>query len=402
MKKILLIILDGLGDRPNRALGNKTALQAAFKPNLDYLADNGVTGLMSPVGFGIRSGSDTSHLSILGYNPREYYTGRGPFEALGLGIDLQPGDVAFRANFASVENGRVTDRRAGRIKDTTELSRSLETEIDGVKFIIKSGVEHRAALVIRGPNLSDRVSETDPHAINSDIMLTKPLSPEGEFTSSVINKFLIRSREILNNHEVNKKRIQNGEKPANEIMIRGAGKLPEMPSFEKLYGLKAACVSGTPLIRGIARMAGFDILNVSGMTGRTDTNYENVISAAVDALKTHDFVLVNIKGTDIAGHDRKPELKREVIEKTDRAMEGLKKLLDTTVIAVTGDHSTPCSFGDHTGDPVPILISTSGITRDYVKTFDEASVSLGYYKITSLDIMPLLLSYSDRSEKYGA
>ncbi len=402
MKNVILLIMDGLGDRPNEIFDNKTALQYSYKPNMDFLAEHGVTGLMSPVSYGIRSGSDTSHLSILGYNPENYYTGRGPFEALGLGIDLKPGDIAFRANYASVINNTVVDRRAGRIKDTNNLSKELETEIDGVKFIIKSGVEHRAALVLRGDNLSDKISDTDPHNINSKLLNAMPLDDEAKFTANVINKFLERSRKILNEHKMNKDLILNGKLPANEILLRGAGKVPELPDFNKKYNLRAACISGTPLIRGIAKLAGFDIINVNGMTGRIDTDYNNIINTAVESLNEYNFILINIKGTDIGGHDKKPEIKKYAIEETDKALKQLKSILNDTLIVITGDHSTPCSYGDHTGDPVPVLFSTNGIINDDVKRFDELSVSHGYYKIKSSDIMPLILSYSDRSEKYGA
>lgn len=394
--------MDGLGDRPNRELGNKTALQAAVRPNLNRLASNGTTGLMSPVSFGVRAGSDTSHLSILGYDPLKYYTGRGPFEALGLGIKLKPGDIAFRANYATVKDGKVIDRRAGRVQNTGILSAELETEIDGVQFIVKSGVEHRTAVVMRGNNLSDKITETDPHSINSPPEFAQALEPSAEFTASVINKFLKRSRKILENHEFNTKLEAEGKIPANEIMLRGAGKIPDLPSFEKKYSMRAACISGTPLIRGIAGLAGFTNLPVEGMNGRIDTNYQNIISAAVKALDTYDFVLVNIKGTDIAGHDRKPALKKYVIEQVDSVISPLLERLDDTLIVVTGDHSTPCSYGDHTGDPVPVMFSTNGIINDNVKYFDELSVSCGYYKITSNDIMPVIMSYSDRAEKYGA
>ncbi|MCL4349584.1 2,3-bisphosphoglycerate-independent phosphoglycerate mutase [Ferroplasma acidiphilum] len=402
MKKIILIIMDGLGDRPNKELDGLTALQAANRPNLNYLSSHGTTGLMSPVASGIRAGSDTSHLSILGYDPHKYYTGRGPFEALGVGLELKPGDIAFRANYASIIDGKIVDRRAGRIQNTAELSSALETEIDGVKFIVKSGVEHRAAVVMRGPNLSDKVSETDPHSVDSSPMDTEPLAPEANFTSAVINKFLERSRKILASHPLNRKLISEGKLPANEIMLRGVGKMPAIPSFHEKYGMKAACISGTPLIRGIAGLAGFDVLSVEGMNGRVDTNYENIISSAIKSLEKYDFILINFKGTDIAGHDRKPWLKKQVIESVDSVIAPLLKLLQDTLIVVTGDHSTPCSFGDHTGDPVPIMFATDGIINDNVRTFDELSVSDGYYKITSGDIMPIILSYSDRSEKYGA
>ena len=402
MKNIILLIMDGLGDRPNRELGNKTALQAATRPNLNRLASNGTTGLMSPVSFGIRAGSDTSHLSILGYDPLKYYTGRGPFEALGLGIELKSGDIAFRANYATVKDGKIIDRRAGRVKDTDSLSSDLETEIDGVKFIVKSGVEHRAAVVMRGKNLSDKITETDPHSVNSPPEFAKALEQDAQFTADIVNKFLTRSRKILENHEFNKKLISVGKLPANEIMLRGAGKLPEIPPFKEKYCMNAACISGTPLIRGIAGLAGFTNIRVEGMNGRVDTNYKNIISAAVSALDKYDFILINIKGTDIAGHDRKPELKKYVIEQVDSVIGPLLERLDNTLIVVTGDHSTPCSYGDHTGDPVPVMFATNGIINDNVRCFDELSVSTGYYKITSNDIMPIIMSYSDRAEKYGA
>lgn len=402
MKNIILLIMDGLGDRPNVELGNKTALQAADRPNLNRLASNGTTGLMSPVSFGIRAGSDTSHLSILGYDPLKYYTGRGPFEALGLGIELKPGDVAFRANYATVKGGKVIDRRAGRVHGTDVLSADLETEIDGIRFIVKSGVEHRAAVVMRGYNLSDKITETDPHTVNSPPEYTRALEPEAEFTATVINKFLDRSRKILQDHEFNRKLNSDGKLPANEIMLRGAGKIPAIPPFQEKYSMRAACISGTPLIRGIAGLAGFTNLKVEGMNGRVDTNYKNIISAAVKALDTYDFILVNIKGTDIAGHDRKPELKKYVIEQVDSVIAPFLERLDDTLIVVTGDHSTPCSYGDHTGDPVPVMFATNGIINDDVRYFDELSVSSGYYKITSNDIMPIIMSYSDRAVKYGA
>ena len=402
MKNVILLIMDGLGDRPNEIFDNKTALQYSYKPNMDFLAEHGVTGLMSPVSYGIRSGSDTSHLSILGYRPEDYYTGRGPFEAMGLGIDLKPGDIAFRANYASVVNDMVVDRRAGRIRDTNDLSKKLETEINGIKIIMKSGVEHRAALVLRGDNLSDKVSDTDPHGVNSKPLNTSPLDDNAKFTASIINKFLERSRKILNEHKINKDLISNGKLPANEILLRGAGKVPELPDFNIKYNLRAACISGTPLIRGIAKLAGFDIIDVDGMNGRIDTNYKNIINSAMESLNKYNFILINIKGADIGGHDKKPEIKKYAIEETDRALKPFKDVLNNTLIVITGDHSTPCSYGDHSGDPVPILFSTDGIINDDVKKFDELSVSHGYYKIKSNDIMPLILSYSDRSEKYGA
>jgi len=225
-RKVILIILDGLGDRANRELGFKTPLQFAEKPHLNKIARMSVVGLMDPIAPGVRAGSDTSHLNLLGYDPYKVYTGRGPFEAAGLDMDVKPGDVAFRCNFATVdENMVVKDRRAGRIKDgTKELAEALNgMEIEDVKLFVKPGVEHRAALVLRGPGLSADVSDVDPHDTGLKIHEARAKSPEGEKTARIINEFVRRAHEILKEHPVNKERVEKGLPPANILLPRGAG-----------------------------------------------------------------------------------------------------------------------------------------------------------------------------------
>jgi phosphoglycerate mutase (EC 5.4.2.1) len=330
MKKIVLIVMDGLGDRPNSILHGKTALQSAYRPNLNYLARMGINGMMHPIRPGIRSGSDTSHLSLLGYDPEKVYTGRGPFEALGLGLEVMPGDVAFRANFGTVDGeGTVIDRRADRISQGTDLlAASLNMVIEGYSFKVKEGVEHRAALVIHGPGLSSAVTDSDPHETGRKSNTVRGTDETGTRTAELVNRFLESAKEILASHPVNEKRVKDGLKPANQLLLRGAGKAPDLEPFSKKYGMKGACIAGIPMITGLCNMIGMEIIKVKGATGRTDTNYEGKISALVQALKTNDFVILNFKGTDVAGHDGDPLLKKNVIERVDRAISPLKDMLE--------------------------------------------------------------------------
>lgn len=404
MKKIFLIVLDGLGDRPNAELQGRTALQAAYRPTLNKLVREGQGGIMHPVLPGYRTGSDTSHLSLLGYDPEKFYTGRGPFEAMGLGMTVLGGDVAFRANFGTAgKDGVVLDRRAGRITVGTErLSEALSFSVDGVKFFVKAGVEHRAALVMRGKGLSDQVSDSDPHEPGLIVHEVKGLNEEAKFTADTLNKYLSIARKILGEHEVNAQRSKDGEAPANELLIRGAGQAPSLMPFQDLFGLRAACISGIPMITGICRLVGMDSISVEGATGRLDSDFRAKFETAYRTLEKYDFLIMNIKATDVAGHDGDAVAKRDAIQRIDAAMKGMDKILDNTVVCVTGDHSTPCAMKDHSGDPVPILFNTSGARQDKARLFDEISCTRGTYNITSGDVMKILLQLSDRAEKYGA
>lgn len=405
IRKAMLIILDGAGDRANEKLGYKTPLQYASTPNLDALAKKSMVGLMDPIEPGIRAGSDTSHLNILGYDPYEVYTGRGPFEAAGLDMDLKPGDVAFRCNFSTVdENLFVLDRRAGRIKEgTKELAEALNgMKIEDVEFFVKEGVEHRAALVMRGPGLSAFVSDVDPHEKGVKIREAKPLKGEAKKTARLLNLFVRKSYEILKEHPVNKRREAEGKLPANILLPRGAGMAPHLENFQKKYGMKGACVVGTPLIRGICKMVGIEPIDFSGATGSYDTDMRGKFEHAVKALRSYDFVLVNIKAPDVAGHDMLPEKKVEVIEKIDDAVGHLLEIMpEDVVLIITADHSTPCTVGDHTGDPVPILIYAEDIRREG-EEFNEVSCAKGSLRIRGREVMRILLNITNRAEKFGA
>jgi len=403
--KVLLIIADGLGDRPSTDLGGMTPLEAAIKPNIDYLARNGIIGLIDPISPGIIPGSDTSHLTYLGYDAYKYYTGRGPFEALGSGLKLEPGDIAFRANFATVDNnGIVRDRRAGRIRSGTDLlAKSLNMRIDDVDIFFKEGIEHRAALVLRGDGLSPEVSDNDPHEENVEVPKVIPLSKNGEKTARILNEFYNRSREILNAHEINKEKRERSLPEANAILFRGGGIVPELPNFELKHGIKGGFIAAVSLVSGICRLAGMKNFTPPGVTGSTDTNVAAKLKAAVNGLKEVDFVLVNIKGTDIAGHDGNAIKKKEFIEKIDKAIgEILIGEKDSLVIAFTGDHSTPTSLKEHSSDPVPIFVHYKGSRRDGFENFNEMSARGGTLRLRGNDLMNLLLSSANLAEKFGA
>ncbi len=404
-RKAVLIILDGAGDRANKELDYKTPLQYAKTPNLDRIAKMSMVGLMDPIAPGIRAGSDTSHLNILGYDPYKVYTGRGPFEAAGLDMEVKPGDIAFRCNFATVNDDLVVmDRRAGRIKEGThELAMALNgMRIGDVQFFVKEGVEHRAALIMRGPGLSPAVSDVDPHETGKKIHQSKPLKPGAEKTAKILNEFVKKSHEILKNHPVNREREKRGLKMANILLPRGAGMAPHIRNFEEKYGLKAACVVGISLIKGICKLAGITPINVEGATGGYDTDMIAKMNATIKALKNHDFVLVNIKATDIAGHDMDPLKKVEVIERMDEAIGHLfDNLIEDTVLIITADHSTPCTVGDHSGDPVPIIVYAPDSRREG-EEFNEVSVTKGSLRIRGSDLMNMVLNITNRAEKFGA
>ena len=405
--KILLFIFDGLGDRPVTELGHKTPLEAAPKPALDWFASNGVNGLLDPIAPGVRPGSDTSHLALLGYDPFEVYTGRGPFEAAGVGIEVRKGDIAFRGNFVTVDDAnRIVDRRAGRIREgTAELAAALDgMKLGRVVAHFRAGTDHRAALVLRGKGLSPNMGDTDPHEVGAEILEAKPTEGKAKATAKAVNAFTREARERLEDHPVNRARIAKGEPPANGVVLRGAGIVPHLSSVAERYGLKAAGIAGVALIKGICRAVGIEVLDVRGATGGLDTDMIGKADAALRALGSHDFVLVNVKAADLCGHDGNASEKIRAIERIDGMMAHLKSQLPgDAVIALTADHSTPVALKDHSGDPVPVTIFGDGVHVDDVSRFDERSAAKGGLgRIRGLDLMPILLSHANRAKKFGA
>jgi 2,3-bisphosphoglycerate-independent phosphoglycerate mutase len=408
MKGIIMII-DGMGDRPLKELGYKTPLEAALTPNMDKMAENGICGIMDPIKPGIRPGSDTSHISILGYDPYEVYTGRGPFEAAGIGVDVLPGDIAFRCNFSTAdEDGIITDRRAGRIREgTEELARSINgINIDqDVEVIFKESTGHRAVLVLRGNGLSDQVSDADPKHEGKAPKMVVAIdgSQEANKTANILNKIVKKSYEVLKNHPLNLKRIDAGKPPANIIIPRGAGAVPNVQPFGEKYGLKPVCIAETGLIKGIAKIAGMELVDIKGATGGIDTNLENIKNGIIEtASKDYDFMLINVDGADEAGHDGQMDEKIKFIEKVDVVIGELMRIEDIYFI-LTADHSTPISTMDHTGDPVPIVICGPEVRVDDVKNFNERSVTKGgLCRIRGNNIMDILMDLMNLSTKFGA
>jgi len=410
--KGIIMIIDGMADRPLKELGNRTPLEAAETPNMDKLAEIGINGIMDPIRPGIRAGSDTSHISILGYDPYEVYTGRGPFEAAGIGVEVIAGDIAFRCNFSTQDDkGIITDRRAGRIREGTEnIAQSIDSmKIEGfedVKIIFKESTGHRAVLVLRGKELSDKVSDSDPKHEGKPIKKVVPLddSSEAARTADLLNKFVEKSYQILKDHPVNQKRVNEGENPANVILPRGVGAVPHVPPFNEKYGLKSACIAETGLIKGIGKIAGMELIDVPGATGGIDTDLDSIAKSIVDTANgdEYDFILINIDGADEAGHDGEMEEKVKFIEKVDLVIGEIMKIDDVYYI-LTADHSTPISAMDHTGDPVPIVIKGPEIRVDKVNKFNErAATSGGLCRIRGANVMDILMDLMNKSEKFGA
>ena len=406
-KKIVMVVCDGISDRPVKQFDNKTPLQAARKPAMDAVARNGVSGTMDVIAPGVIPGSDTAHLALFGYDPYQVYTGRGPIEAAGAEVPLVKGDVAFRCNFATSDDGmRITDRRAGRIRSgTSDLAASLSgMKIEDVEVIFKEASEHRAVLVLRGPGLDHRVSEVDPHHEGADVLRSNPLSPEAEKTARVLNEFVSRAYEVLSRHPVNESRVKEGLPPANIVLPRGAGTIGDIQPMSQRYGMSCAAVAGVTLVKGICRLVGMDVPHVAGATGGLDTDYGAKAGAVLSLIDEHDLVFVNVKAPDIAGHDGDFRLKTQVIESID-VMLGkiLQDLHEDVVVVLTGDHSTPVAVKDHSADPVPVAISGADSRVDAVRAFDEMSVASGALgRIRGMDLMPIVLGMANRSSKFGA
>lgn len=390
--KAIIVVVDGMADRPLKALGGKTPLEAARKPQLDSLAGRGITGILDPISPGIRAGSDTSHLAILGYNPYSVYTGRGPYEALGMGLDLEEGDVAFRCNFATVdEDFRVIDRRAGRIEDTRELEKAIKEEIELPVAFDFASLEYRSALVLRGLN-THRVTDIDPHREGGEVEKPEALEVEAEKTAQVLWEFTTKAHQVLREHPLNRDR----EPPANILLPRGGGTYLPLENFQQRHGLRGSCIATTAIIKGIARSAGFEV-------AEPRVGYSQRMGQALEELGSRDLVLMNIKEADEAGHDGLPEEKRRLIESIDSSLEELLEFTRENFLVLLSDHSTPCDVGDHAGDTVPVLIAGPGVRADGVESFDERSCSQGgLSRIRARHIMPILLDLMNRSEKYGA
>ncbi len=407
----ILVILDGLGGRPTD-LGGATCLERASTPVLDELAARGALGLMDPVAPGVRPGSDTAHLSIFGYDPGRVYTGRGAFEALGIGMDVRGGDVCLRANFATVEERDgdliVLDRRAGRLPDGKpfeEVLNGISLDEFGLELAFRASTEHRGALLLRGEGASAAVSDTDPHEVGVRVAQAQAQDGRALRMAEAINAFTRRAHEALRDHPLNRERERRGEPPANAILLRGAAVMPHLKPVTAEYGIRGVCIAGGALYKGVARLAGLAVPDVPGASGDLQTDLGAKARAALSALDGAELVFVHIKGTDNAAHDRNAHAKRAFIERVDR--EFFAPLADALSwgrvhLCVSGDHTTPPAVGEHTADPVPVLFVGSAVRPDRVRAFGERSAGEGGLGRFTGRLVPQLLGYCDLGPKFGA
>ncbi|MDD3087472.1 MAG: alkaline phosphatase family protein [Candidatus Omnitrophica bacterium] len=425
MKKILYIVLDGLGDLPIKELGNKTPLEAAVTPNMDRLAQSGKTGIVYTVGRGIAPESDIAVISLLGYDAHKYYTGRGPLESFAEGLAVNTGDVAFRVNFATVaEDGKtIKDRRVGR-NLTTEEAAALAKEINSkvtlssATFEFKSTIGHRGILVIRGMHqkLSGWITNTDPaygregvfgvalEKFDNTVSTSIPMPGYEDDLSAkeaakLLNEFTEKSIKVLNESGINKKRVSEGKMPGNLILSRDAGdRLPKFPPIKEVFNLKFGSFVQMPVEKGIALLTGIDIIDVPQSSGHLDVDYPIWAKIALDSIQKYDGIYVHLKGPDEPAHDGDFSKKKESIEAIDKYFfTSLLSQLDlaNTVVAVTADHSTVCAVKAHTADPVPLLVCGGNIKADGSMSFSERSSSLGSIgELLGNQILPFLINFS--------
>lgn len=378
---IVLVVLDGLGDRPVESLGGGTPLEVARTPNLDRAAKEGRCGLIEPIFRGPFPTSEDAHISLFGYSLSKWDMGRGVLEAIGLGLKLKENDVAFRGNWATVDqNLKITDRRAGRIVETRSLVRVLKKigSLGGVKFIIRPGIEHRFVLVMRGKGLSNQIGSNDWHqtGIKAPLIASLDGQPDSRRTAELLNEFISRAHQVLNKLSFNLKRQEEKLPPANYLLVRGAGYFKEIPSFQEKWGLEASCITGGGLYQGIARMLKMKEVKVKGDNGRVTTNLKGKFETAAKISQQVPFLFVHVKGTDSLSHDGDCQGKKEFIEKVDQAMKPLFDLKGVTVI-VTADHCTPCELKQHSIDLIPLLIWSKNRREDKVVHWGETECQKG-------------------------
>ena len=406
--KHIIILGDGMADWPVKSLGNKTLLQVAHTPYMDKLARMGRTGRLVTVANGFHPGSEVANMSVMGYNLPKVYEGRGPLEAASIGVDLKPGEMAMRCNIICIEGDLLKNHSAGHITtpEADILVKYLQEKLGNERVHFYTGVQYRHLLVIKGGD--KRIDCTPPHDVPLKPyrpLMVKPMpgtehitQPEGgaeltpQQTADLINDLIVRSQKLLENHPLNLKRKAEGKDPANSIWPWSPGYRPQMEPLAVRYPQirKGSVISAVDLINGIGYYAGLRRLTVEGATGLYDTNYENKAAAALEALKTDDFVYLHVEASDEAGHEGDVDLKIRTIENLDsRAIgpiyEAVKDWDEPVAIAILPDHPTPCELRTHTAEPVPFLIWYPGIEPDEVQTFDEMVACNGAYGLMKED-----------------
>lgn len=421
---MIYIIIDGMGDVPIEELGNKTTLEAAETPYMDSLAKTGKTGLMYTVGEGIAPESDVAVVSILGYDPFKHHVSRGALESVGAGLGMRDGDLALRCNFGTVaaDGSSIVDRRAGRDltqKEADKLAQAVNGQVRlesyPVDFQIKSTATYRAALVVRSKEkrLSGNISNTDPayKRINgvgaADLeaeMVLKSCEPldeseEARISAELVNEFTRKATPVLDQHEVNRRRVKEGKLKANVVLSRDAGSMvPKFPSLSELYGLNFVCLADMNVERGISRLAGMSLVDLPLPSDSLEKDCELRVKKLFEVLPNYDCFYIHIKGPDVPGHDGDFELKSRLIATVDKYFVGemLQRInLEDNVVCITADHATPCELKAHSDDPVPILIAGGKLEGDRVQRFSEKECRMGELGVLSkgTGLMPMLVKY---------
>lgn len=425
MLKLIYIIIDGMGDRPIEELGGKTPLEAAETPHMDSLANKGKTGLMYTIGKGMAPESDVAVVSILGYDPFKYHVSRGALETVGAGLAMRSGDLALRCNFGTLaaDNSSIIDRRAGRNltqEEADELAQAVNEEVQlesySVSLQIKSTAAYRAALVIRsedGMMLSGNISNTDPayKRINSvgvaDLeaeMILKTSNPlddteEAKISAELVNEFTRKATPVLDQHDVNRRRVKEGKLKANVILSRDAGSMvPKFPLLSELYGLDFVCLADMNVERGISSLAGMSLVDLPLPSKNLESDCKLRIKKLFEVLPHYDAFYIHIKGPDEPGHDGDFNLKSELISIVDKHFVGemLQHInLEDYIVCITADHSTPCKLKAHSDDPVPLLIAGNRLQADMVQRFSEKDCKMGELGVLTqgTELIPKLVNY---------
>lgn len=384
--KYIIILGDGMSDEPLANFGDRTPLQMAYKPHIDWLAKQGRTGQLITVPESMHPGSEIANLAVLGYDVESVFEGRGVLEAASMGVELLPGDLGMRCNIICVENEKIKNHSAGHIstEEASELIDSLNKKLGTETVQFYPGVSYRHLLVIKSGKKEMKC--TPPHDVPGTpfrSVMIQPKSEEAKPTVDLLNDLILKSQEILENHPVNLKRKSGGKDPGNSIWPWSPGYKPQMPTLYEMFGVRnSAVISAVDLIQGIGVYAGMKVIHVEGATGLYNTNYEGKAKAAVDALKENDLVYLHIEASDEAGHEGDVELKTKTIEYLDQRvvkyiLEEVKNIDEPVSIAVLPDHPTPCALKTHTRKPVPVIIYNPENQPDNVEIYDEFSVENG-------------------------
>jgi len=374
--KYIVLVGDGMADYPIKELGGRTPLEAARTPNLDFIAQNGRLGRIKTIPQNMTPASDVANISILGYDPKRYYSGRGPLEAANLGIELEANDVAFRCSLITAANDTLTDYSAGHIssKEASLIIKFINHKLGNQRIQFYPGVSYRHLMLVKqgAKDGLEKVECRAPHdIIGQNISANLPKGPGAPTLIELMHK----SRELLKNHEINLVRIDLKENPANMIWLWGQGKKPDMPKFHEKYGLSGSVISAVDLIKGLGRILGLEVINVPGATGYYDTNYEGKAKAAIASLKGRDFVFVHVEAPDEASHNGDLREKISAIERFDQLVVGtilkaFKRNKDFRIL-VLPDHATPLSLKTHTADTVCFAIFGKDIAGAGSSCFSE-------------------------------